>query len=420
MKMQRRSGVSTVVIAAVVIVIIAIAVAGYALYASPGKTTTVTATGIGSTVTSATTVTASASTTAITASASPSSSSSTGVSTNTSSPSSSSSTSSSSTAATTNSSQALAPLISYSADSYATEVQALLTNFSASTGVPIAPVKSGGSFADATAIATGAPDDVFVSASLAAAGSGYLKNLTANWAIGFASDQIVIAYVNATASSSSAAGNIVTQGLAAVKSNSTSDWNTFFTSLTAGTVKVGISDPVADPAGLRAWLVLEAAGYLYSGGNQSTYAGSLLQHSANVTGANAAALVAPLQTGTIQFLFDYKSAAIGQNLSYIQLDHHISLSDPKLASFYSKFSYTDSAGKTTGAPIVISITVPLSSVNTNEALQFVQYVVKDAPALSSFGLTVLSPAVLYNNTAPPQPIAALVSQGLVVESGSLP
>lgn len=311
-----------------------------------------------------------------------------------------------------------APLISYSADAYAIEVTALLGAFSQSTGVPVAPVKSGGSFADANQIATGAPDDVFISSALAATGPEYLKNLSSNWALGFATDQMVLAYSNGT-SPSSPAGTVIAQGNTAEESNASSDWNTFFTTLTSGSVKIGISDPVTDPAGLRSWLVLEAAGFLYSNGNQGAYAGALLKSGANVTGANAAALVAPLQSGQIQFLFTYKSAAVANHLSYISLDRHVNLGDPALGTFYSKFSYKDSAGTTVGGPIILCVTIPLSSVNIAEALQFVQYLVKNVKTLSSYGLQPLSPVLLYSNLTPPAPIPQLVSQGLISEAGSL-
>lgn len=319
---------------------------------------------------------------------------------------------------TTTTSVAMAPLISFSADAYTIETTALLNAFSQSTGVPVAPVKSGGSFADANQIAAGAPDDVFISVALSATAPQYLKNLSSNWAIGFASDQMVLAYSNATLSSPSAS-SIIGQGSSAAKSNATSDWNTFFTSLVSGNVKVGISDPVADPAGLRGWLVLEAAGFLYANGNQNVYVSSMLQAKANVTGAHAAALVAPLQSGQIQFLFIYKSAAIADHLGYLTMDRHVNLGDPALGVFYSKFSYKDSAGVTAAAPIILCITIPLSSVNTSEALEFVQYVIKNAGTLSSYGLQPFSPARLYSNVTPPTPISQLVSQGLVVQVGSL-
>ena len=376
MKAARR-GASTVIIATIVIVVIAVSIAAYAVSTMSGKSTTVTSTK-----------------TAISTSISVS------------------------TSTLVSTSVALAPLLSYSADAYAVEATALLNGFSQSTGVPVAPVKSGGSFADANQIAAGAPDDVFISVALSATGPKYLKNLSSNWAIGFASDQMVLAYSNST--QTSAVTSIVRLANTAGETNATSDWNDLYTSLTSGGVKIGISSPVSDPAGLRGWLVLEAAGYLYSGGNQQAYVSPLLQNEGNVTGTNAAALVAPLQAGQIQFLFIYKSAAVTDKLSFLTLDSHVNLGSSNLSSFYSQFSYEDSAGTTKGAAIDLCITIPLSAVNTVEALEFVQYVVHNAKTLSTYGLVPFATAMLYNNVPPPATIQALVSQGLIAEAGDLP
>ena len=307
------------------------------------------------------------------------------------------------------------PLISFSADSYAVETTALLQGFSQETGIPVAPVKSGGSFADANQIAAGAPDDVFVSVALSATGPQYLKGLSSNWAVGFASDQMVLAY-----SDSASTENVAAEGLAAAASNATSDWRSFFTSLTSGQVKVGIADPVADPAGLRGWLVLEAAGFLYGGGNHSSFTTPLLRNHANVTGAHAAALVAPLQSGQIQFLFIYRSAAVADHLTYVPLDRHVNLGDPSLGAYYSQFTYRDSAGATAASPIILCVTVPLSSSNSAEAIQFVVYVVRNAGTLTAYGLQPFPQARLYHNVAPPAQVSQLVSQGLLAEGGSLP
>jgi molybdate/tungstate transport system substrate-binding protein len=379
MKMQRR-GVSTVAVAAVVVVVVVIVIAAIVVSSMPAKTNTSTTTSSSSTTTSTTTATSTPSSTVSTKEA---------------------------------------PLVSYSADAYATEVTSLLNGFSSSTGVQVAPVTSGGSTADASAIKAGAPDDVFVSSSLGATSSQYLGNLTANWAIGFATDQLVLAYSNST-TQTAATNSIIGLANTAIKSNATSDWNNFYTALVGGTVKIGISAPAQDPAGLRAWIVLEAAGYLYSGGNQQAYVSTLLQDQANDTAASAADLVAPLQAGDIQFLFTYKSAAISNDLNYVALDSHVNLGTPSLGSFYSQFSYTDSAGVTKGAPIVIAVTIPLSVVNSAEALQFVQYLVQNAKSLSTFGLVPLTPALLYENTPPPAAIQQLVTQGLISNGGALP
>jgi molybdate/tungstate transport system substrate-binding protein len=370
----QRRGVSTVTAASIAVVVVVILVAAAFVYSAPAKTSTTT-----STTTLVSTTTATSVSTVITTGG---------------------------------------PLISYSADAYATEVTSLLNGFAAKTGAQVAPLKSSGSFADANQIAAGAPDDVFVSVALTATSSQYLKNLTSNWAVGFASDQMVLAYSNST--QTAAATNVIGFANTAAASNATSDWNAFFAALTSGGVKLGIGNPVSDPAGLRGWLVLEAAGYLYSGGNQQAYATPLIQSSSNVTGTNAAALVAPLQGGQIQFLFIYKSAAVLDGLKFLTLDSHVNLGSPSLGSFYSQFSYTDSAGKSAGAPIVLCITIPLSAVNTAEALQFVQYVIQNARTLSTSGLQPLTVAQLYHNAPPPTLIQALVSQGLIVDAGALP
>ena len=323
-----------------------------------------------------------------------------------------------STATSLSTPSASGPLVSYAADAYTAEVTALLNNFSRATGVQVAPPKSGGSFADANQIAAGAPDDVFVSVALGATSSQYLKNLTSNWAVGFASDQMVLAYANGTGNS--ATTGVIDLADAAAKSNATSDWNAFYAALTGGGVKVGISNPVSDPAGLRGWLVLQAAGYLYAGGNQQAYADPLVSDDANVTGMSASDLVSPLEEGQIQFLFIYKSAAVSDGLPFISLEGHVNFGSPGLGSFYSKFSYTDSAGTTAGTAIILCVTVPASSVDTAEALQFTQYVIQNAGTLSSYGLAPFKVATLYHNTSPPAPIQALETQGLVTDAGALP
>lgn len=408
-----KKGVSTVAaVVVIVILIIVAAVLAYAYVGASGKSTTVTA--ISTQTTSATVTTASILTsTALMTTTATATSTATSISI---------ASSTLTTVSTATTSVVMGPIITYSADAYATETTALLTGFTKSTGIPVAPVISGGSGADASAIEAGAPADVFVSSKLSATSPSGLGNLSAKWAIGFASDQVVVAYSNATLTNS-AASTIVTQGQTAQTSNATSDWNAFYTALTSGSTKVGIANPVADPGGLRGWLALEIAGYLYSNGNENAYVTPLLKSGSNVTAASAADLVAPLQAGQIQFLFTYKSAALTAGLAFITLDSHVNLSSPSLAYFYSKFSYTDSAGKSTAAPIVIVVTVPLSSINTSEALEFVQYLVQNSKSLASYGLVIPTTDLLYSSVTAPQTlppvIQAMLSQGLLVQAGPI-
>ena len=309
------------------------------------------------------------------------------------------------------------PLLIYSADLYTVESGSLYSEFANQTGLPYAAPKGAGSFALARQIAQGSPVSVFISVSKAALEEAFLGNQFPGWGIAFASDQMSIGYATAEGQSTGF-HKVLTDYQTASASNASADWKTFFTDLTSGLVKVGIGNPNNDPAGYRAWIVLEAAGKVYAG-DQSFFVSRLLQAQANLTGQSASALVAPLQAGQIQFLFMYKSAVVAHSLTPMVLPRHVNLGDSALGAFYSQFSYPVSGGIQSGGPIQLFITVPKESHLTTYSLQFVVYVVQHSSSMSYYGLVPLTPAHLYNSTEVPSAIAQLLTQGSVVGSGDL-
>jgi len=310
------------------------------------------------------------------------------------------------------------PLILYSADAYVAESTTLENAFTNSTGIMMAPPKAGGSLALAQQIAEGNPVSVFLAVSHSAMRPKYLGNQSSGWTIAFASDQMAIAYSNAS-TQNAATSSVIAAYNSAVASNTTQAWDDFFSNVTSGSVKVGIANPNADPAGYRGWIVLEAAGQAYA--NSSTFFGNrIVTNNGNITGASAADLIAPLETGQIQFLFIYKSAAIAHKLNYLQLPDQINLGDPKYNEFYSQFSYTLTRGVESGEVITLYITVPADSTDTADSLQFVVFVIKNSPTLlSQYGLISIAPARLYNSTTIPQPLQELLTQGYLTPSGPL-
>ena len=328
----------------------------------------------------------------------------------------SSSASMSSTMSSTMMSPTSSPLILYSADSFVIEAAMLESAFTNSTGIAMAPPKSGGSLLLASEIAQGNPVSAFISLSHGAVTAAHLGNESSGWAIAFASDQMALAYSNATLQNS-AANAAITACNSALAANTTAAWNTCLTMMTSGSVKVGFGNPNADPSGYRGWIVLEAAGQAYAN-NSSLYENRLISNNGNVTAASAADLIAPLQTGQIQFLFIYKSSAIAHKLNYVQLPAQVNLGSAKYSEFYSQFSYQLSTGVETGGVIRLWITVPADSTDTADSLQFVVFVVKNSSMmLSPFGLVPITPAKLYNSTAVPQPLQTLVNQGYLQLSG---
>lgn len=309
------------------------------------------------------------------------------------------------------------PIVAYVADAYTGEATVMLNSFHEQSGIPVAPPQAGGSFALARQIAEGASASVFISVALSAYSKSYLQSAYSGWAIAFASDQMVLAYSNATLSSPGGAA-LINLFQKAYTLNSSTLYFAAFSNLTNGEFRLGISDPNSDPAGFRAFLVLEMAGYAYAGSSQYFVHRMIADH-LNVTASNAAELVSPLTTGNIQFLFIYKSSALSKGLGFIQLPPEINLGSPLYARFYSRFSYNLTTGSVSGSPVYLYISVPATSPDQKAALQFVSFVIKDSSILSAFGLVPLSPAFLYNSTVPPAQITGLLSQGYLLYMGEL-
>jgi molybdate/tungstate transport system substrate-binding protein len=309
------------------------------------------------------------------------------------------------------------PLIVYSADLYTSESGYLYSGFSELAGIPYIMPKGGGSTALAIQIAQGSPVSVFISASATALESGTMGSRAPGWGIAFAADQMAIGFAS-TPGQPPGFQQVVSDYQAASSTNSTPAWKTFFSDLTSGSVKVGISNPNSDPAGFRGWLVLEAAGEAYAG-NESYYIDRMLSAQANVTSSSASDLVAPLQAGQIQFLFMYRSAAVSDRLNAMVLPRQVNLGDPTLGSYYQRFTYSTMGGVEKGGAVLLFVTVPKGSVEASEALEFAVYVVQHASAVSQFGMVPLTPGELYNITDVPAPIALLLAQGSVVSSGSV-
>lgn len=297
------------------------------------------------------------------------------------------------------------------ADAYVGEAKYLASSFQRQYGVPYV-LKSGGSFALAREIALGEPASVFIPVDASAAGPRFLGDASPGWVVAFASDQMVLAYTESSVSANAYAR----EALADARDG---NWSGFFYLLTSGEVKVGISNPLEDPAGYRAWLVLKLAGYEYANGDADYFYDRLYNSAAVVTAPSAAALVAPLQAGDLNFLFIYKSAAVAKNLSYISLPPQVNLGEVNYSSLYSSVSVTFGNVTFRGSPIFLYLTVPRGAVDRGEAEEFVSYALRESGNLSAYGLVPLRPALLFNSTQVPQWIQALIKEGYLEEAGGL-
>jgi molybdate/tungstate transport system substrate-binding protein len=139
----------------------------------------------------------------------------------------------------------------------------------------------------------------------------------ASWNIKFASNEIVIAYLDKSKYSSEI---------------NPSDW---FNILMKKDVIYGRSDPNSDPCGYRTVFTASLAGDYYK---RLGLTDSLLAKDRNYIRPKEVDLVALLQTGVVDYIFQYKSVAIQHSLKYIELPSEINLSDISLKDHYSQVS----------------------------------------------------------------------------------
>lgn len=307
-------------------------------------------------------------------------------------------------------------LVVYSADAYVPEVNSLLSDFHNSTGIATSPVKGGGSFTDASEISMGAPASVFISVSLQSYSKSYLGKYSSGWALAFAADQIVLAY-SAASSSNTAAMNIIDQFSQGVPGNNSRILSEAFSNLSSGIVKVGISNPLNDPAGVRAWLTIEMAGFLYHNGDSSYFSGMMVRNGANYTGANAAELVSPLTEGQIQFLFIYRSSAITHGLDYISLPDAINQGNSSDSGFYGQFNYTAGGKTSSGSPILLFVSILSNGTAYQESERFVSYLLNNTGVFTDRGLVLLAPMLLYGNAESVPAVKWGLSAGMINKTG---
>lgn len=139
----------------------------------------------------------------------------------------------------------------------------------------------------------------------------------ASWNIKFATNEIVIAYLEGSKYSDRI---------------SPANW---YNILLSDDVIYGRADPNSDPCGYRSVFTASLAGDYYS---RPGLTDSLLSKDHNYIRPKEVDLVALLQTRVVDYIFQYKSVAIQHDLRYVELPDEINLSDISMNNRYSNVS----------------------------------------------------------------------------------
>ena len=218
----------------------------------------------------------------------------------------------------------------------------------------------------------------------------------ADWNIQFARNTMVIAYTGESLYASEINGD---------------NWYEIFTR--AGVI-YGHSDPNADPCGYRTLLVwqLAEAHYGLNGLNAR-----LEEHCPpeNVR-PKETDLIALLESGDMDYAFEYRSIAVQHGLKFVELPDEINLSMVEQADFYEQAT-VEIAGKEpgmtmtmVGKPIVYGVTIPRNAPRPELALEFVKFLLgPDGQAImESQGQPPIVPPSADDRDALPPALQALV------------
>ena len=163
-------------------------------------------------------------------------------------------------------------------------------------------------------------------------------------------------------------------------------------------VEVGRSDPALDPAGYRALMAMQLAARYYADPGLEQRL-EVAASTANMR-PKSADLVALLQTGNLDYAWEYESVARRLGLRYVTLPPEVDLGSPALAATYATAKVEIPAtgptapGQTRaplvmfGAPIVFGAGVPRAAPNPAAGHAFITYLMspKGTAILDSYGL----------------------------------
>jgi len=231
----------------------------------------------------------------------------------------------------------------------------------------------------------------------------------ADWYIKFATNSLVIAYRDGAPF----AGEIV------------SGERTWYDVLRNEDVTYGHSDPDADPCGYRSLMVCQLAQKYYydeaadfgltpdddadglydalipipAGGDEMDR-GRMGGGWGEIVKPKSVELMYLLDSGDLDYAFEYESVAIQHGYDYITLPDELDMSNQALADFYSKAtvnvtgSEEGTVSTLVGEPTVYGVTIPSNAPHPEEALDFVELMLsaEGQSILTSQGQPPLVPA----------------------------
>jgi molybdate/tungstate transport system substrate-binding protein len=198
-------------------------------------------------------------------------------------------------------------------------------------------------------------------------------------------------------------------------------------------VKWGFSDPNQDPCGYRTLMVIQLAETEYNQpelfenlvGDNSAITVSLVNRTFYIDAAledldpdtehlvireKSVDLIYLLESGGLDYAFEYSSVAVQHNLSYIDLPSTIDLSSIDNEEMYATVIVEKITGTSTGSPIVYGLTIPKNAENPTQTEKLVAYILGNdgQQIFADLGQPPVDPAIASDVDLVPESLRDLV------------
>ncbi len=219
----------------------------------------------------------------------------------------------------------------------------------------------------------------------------------ADWYIIFASNQMCLAYTD-----KSQFGDEIDED----------NWHEI---LQRDGVKYGRSDPDQDPCGYRTLMAWQLAEDYYS---EPGLYDKLYDDEGSLMRPKEVDLIALLESGDLDYAFEYSSIAVQHNLNYVVLPAEINLSSEEFKEYYAT-AQVEIPGKEpgetitqTGTPIVYGVTIPNNFPNPELAVAWIDFLLSpDGVAImEANGQPPIIPAVTNDISKLPDELKEYVTE----------
>lgn len=201
----------------------------------------------------------------------------------------------------------------------------------------------------------------------------------ADWNVLFASNEMVLAWL----------------GEAGFAGPDSLHW---YRTLTDPKIRYGRSNPDADPCGYRTILSLKLADKYYADGVPWE---EILAKDQQYIRSKETDLNALLESGSVDYIFTYRSVAVQHGFRYLRLPDSVNLSNPHLEDWYSEVSVDIPGSKPgerlvkKGAAMYYGITIPHKAPKEKLAGEYIRFLLDPAKGgriIEQCGQTVIPPA----------------------------